>query len=252
MPLRAVVFDLFDTLVDLRFEDLPRMEHAGRRLPASLREMHAAAAEHRLLDFDEFLKELHAVDTRMRAVQVEEGREISTQQRFEELVQNLGIEDPQLPAVLTDVHMGTLRSTVSVPDHHRGLLGQLGARVSVGLCSNFTHSATALAVVEEAGFREHFDVIAISDAVGWRKPREEIFRVVLETLDVAPEEALHVGDSLRADVAGAAAVGMRTAWVTRRVTDPDKLRAEHEGPAPDHELRDLAELESLIEGEEFR
>ena len=243
----TVFFDLFDTLVDLRFEDMPRMEHAGRRLPASLKEMHRLVGEHKPLDFDEFLKELHAVDTRMRSVQVDEGREISTQQRFEDLAENLGIEDSRLPGALTDVHMGSLRSTVSVPDHHQRLLRELGARVRVGLCSNFTHSETALAVVEEAGFREHFDAIAISDAVGWRKPRQEIFHVVLDTLGVSPDEALHVGDSLRADVAGAAAVGMRTAWVTRRVSDPDKLRAEHEGPSPDHELMDLAELRSLIE-----
>jgi len=247
MALRAVVFDLFDTLVDLRFEDLPRMEHAGRRLPASLKQMHALVSERRPLDFEEFLKELHAVDTRMRSVQVDEGREISTQQRFGDLTENLGIEDPLLPIALTGVHMGSLRSAVFVPEHHRELLRELSAQVRIGLCSNFTDTETALAVVQEAGFREHFDAIAISDAVGWRKPREEIFHVVLDELGVAPEDALHVGDSLRADVAGGAAVGMRTAWVTRRVSDPDKRRSEHDGPWPDHEVSDLDELRSLIE-----
>ncbi len=247
MPLRAVVFDLFDTLVDLRFEELPRMEHEGRQLPASLKRLHELVVERCPLDFGDFLRELHAVDIRMRAVQVDEGREISTQQRFEDLAERLGIEDPALPAALTDIHMGSIRSTVFVPEHHLALLRELGSRVQVGLCSNFTDTDTALAVVEDAGCREHFDAIVISEAVGWRKPREEIFRAVLDELGVAADEALHVGDSLRADVAGGAAVGMRTAWVKRRVADPDKHRCEYDGLPPDHEVEDLAELLALIE-----
>ena len=40
MPIRAVVFDLFDTLVDLRWERLPVTEHRGKRLPASTSALH--------------------------------------------------------------------------------------------------------------------------------------------------------------------------------------------------------------------
>ena len=54
MELRAVVFDLFDTLVDLRFEDLPRIEHEGRRLPASLKQLHVVVAERRPVDLTSF------------------------------------------------------------------------------------------------------------------------------------------------------------------------------------------------------
>jgi hypothetical protein len=59
----------------------------------------------------------------------------------------------------------------------------------------------------------------VSDAFGLRKPRAEIFAEVVTRLGVAPAETLHVGDSLRADVAGAANAGLRTAWITRRVSD---------------------------------
>jgi FMN phosphatase YigB (HAD superfamily) len=55
-----------------------------------------------------------------------------------------------------------------------------------------------------------------------------------------------VGDSLRADVAGAAQLGMRTAWLTRRVKDPRAALAAHEGPAPDFTIADLAELPALL------
>ena len=247
MALRAVVLDLFDTLVDLRFEDVPRMEHEGRQLPASLGALHEAVASHAAIGFAEFLRTLRVVDEEMREVQVEQGREISTQQRFQVLARTLEVEAEGLPERLTQLHMRTLKGAVSVPRHHEKLLAELGRDKRIGLCSNFTHSETALAVLDEAGFRSHFDAVAISDAVGWRKPRREIFDAVLQELDVAPEEVLHVGDSLRADVAGAAALGIRTAWITRRVRDPEAQLSEHEGPAPDFTIRDLAELPALLD-----
>ena len=93
----------------------------------------------------------------------------------------------------------------------------------------------------------HFDAIVVSDTFGLRKPRREIFEEVMGLLDASPDEVLHVGDSLRADVAGASAAGIRTAWITRRVRDPEKSLERHEGPVPDHTVADLGELESLLE-----
>ena len=63
---------------------------------------------------------------------------------------------------------------------------------------------------------------------------------------VEPDETLHVGDNLKADVTGAAAAGLRTAWITRRIADPDLSLEAHEGPAPDLILHDLSELPSHL------
>ena len=247
MALRAVVFDLFDTLVDLRFEDLERIEHDGKWFPASVTALHTAVAEHREIGFAAFLQALHGVDRALREIQVEEGRETSTRLRFARLLESLELSEPGLRDRLTAVHMSSLEAVVVVPEHHEPLLRELGRSLRIGLCSNFTHAETALDIVDSAGFREHFDAIAISETVGWRKPRKEIFHAVLDELEVAPDEVLHVGDSLRADIAGAAPLGMRTAWITRRVRDPEARLREHEGPAPDHQVADLAELLELFD-----
>ena len=89
--------------------------------------------------------------------------------------------------------------------------------------------------------------MVVSDAFGLRKPHRDIFGEVIGRLDVSPEETLHVGDSLRADIGGAAGAGIRSVWITRRVRDPRRRLEEHEGPAPDHSIEDLAELLDLIE-----
>ena len=49
-----------------------------------------------------------------------------------------------------------------------------------------------------------------------------------------------------ADVGGAAPLGIRTAWITRRVGDPEAKLREWEGPPPDWTIADLAELEELV------
>ena len=93
----------------------------------------------------------------------------------------------------------------------------------------------------------HLDTVVISEDHGFRKPRPEIFESVLDALDVAPADALHVGDSLRADVGGASELGMRTAWITRRIEDPALALGAHAGPDPDFQIADLAELPRVLD-----
>jgi HAD superfamily hydrolase (TIGR01549 family) len=54
-----------------------------------------------------------------------------------------------------------------------------------------------------------------SRAHGWTKPHETIFRAVLELLEVAPEAAAMVGDSIEDDVEGARSLGMRAILLDR-------------------------------------
>lgn len=45
------------------------------------------------------------------------------------------------------------------------------------------------------------------------KPAPDAFERALQSLDVAPDRAVHVGDSLDTDVAGASAAGLHSVWV---------------------------------------
>ncbi|MGH0028217.1 MAG: HAD family hydrolase [Myxococcota bacterium] len=247
MPIRAVVFDLFDTLVDLRAEDLSTERFEGRTIPASARQTHALVAEGHAVDFAAFqqamLDGMHALHESHLA----HDREVTTFERMRDALARLGIDDDALAERMSSAHMGVLKSVVRAPDHHASVLDALRERVRVGLCSNFSHSQTAHQVLAEAGFDARLDAVVVSDAFGLRKPRREIFLETTGRLGVAPEETLHVGDSLRADVGGGAAAGLRTVWITRRVRDPEKSLAEHQGPAPDHRVADLAELLPLLD-----
>lgn len=247
-PIRAIVFDLFDTLVDLYMEKLPRLEYRGVTVPASARAMHSALPRRSGIDFDRFAGVLAEVDREFLKSHYKEGLEVSSELRFSKLCEHLGLVDDRLPSQLAVVHMGLLREQVAMPLHHLGLLTKLSERVRIGVCSNFSHAATALAILDDYGLTPYLDTIVFSEEVGIRKPRDEIFAAVLEGMSVDPADALHVGDSLSADVAGAHAVGMRSAWVTRRVVDPVMALERYDGPAPDHRIHDLAELQQILDG----
>jgi HAD superfamily hydrolase (TIGR01509 family) len=247
MAFRAVSFDLFDTLVDLHYEQVPLEQYAGRMVPPTARALHAAVAERSDVDFETFLNVAFAVDQEIRGSRYARDLELPTEERFAALVERLGLVDTELPGIMTDIHMGAIRRHTAVPEHHAEILIELKRRVRIGLCSNFSHSETALSILEEFDLLPHFDAVVISETVGIRKPRAEIFAAVLEGLGVAPGEVLHVGDSLRADVDGAAAFGIPSVWITRRISDADRRLREHEGAKPDFVIRDLAELSSLLD-----
>ncbi len=248
MPLAAVVFDLFDTLVDLHMDGLPLVTLNGRSFPSTAGVLHAELAGHSEIPLAAFADTLRAVDQELRAPRYDAGRELATRERFDAVLARIGLSHPELSERLTELHMGLLRRQVRVVAHHAELLAALRGRVRIGVCSNFSHSATAFAVLESAGLRWLIDAVLVSDAVGFRKPRPEIFHATLGALGTAPEQTLHVGDNLAADVAGAAALGMRTAWLTRRVERPEQALAKHEGPPPDYVVADLREIMEIVEG----
>ena len=70
-------------------------------------------------------------------------------------------------------------------------------------------------VLERTGLREQLDAVATSAEVGSAKPAPELFMAALALADAAPSEAVHVGDSLDEDVAGAQAAGIEAVWVRR-------------------------------------
>ncbi|UQA93711.1 HAD family hydrolase [Streptomyces halobius] len=68
-----------------------------------------------------------------------------------------------------------------------------------------------------AAFRDLLDRVIYSAETGAAKPEREAFTAVEHVSGMGPDQLLHVGDSLRADVAGAAAAGWHTAWLDRRM-----------------------------------
>jgi len=80
------------------------------------------------------------------------------------------------------------------------------ARLRLGVVSN--SDGRVEAALEAAGLREYFEVVIDSALAGVEKPDPAIFHAALAALDVAPRDALYVGDLYDVDVLGARAAGM--------------------------------------------
>jgi putative hydrolase of the HAD superfamily len=95
-----------------------------------------------------------------------------------------------------------------------GVLARLRADgVRLAVVSNWDVSLHD--VLERTALRRLVDAVVISAELGVGKPDPAIFRAALERLGVQPERAMHVGDSLEADVAGARAAGLEAVLVVR-------------------------------------
>lgn len=105
----------------------------------------------------------------------------------------------------------------------------------VGIISNWDGRLVAL--MESLGASDFLDVVISSADVGLRKPDPRIFELACARVGVGPAEAAHVGDHVYADVLGASAAGMRAVLIDRHGTVTD------EGPAP---IRTLDELDAAL------
>jgi HAD superfamily hydrolase (TIGR01549 family) len=89
---------------------------------------------------------------------------------------------------------------------------RLSGRYRLALISN-TMSDKPRLTLRETGLIDHFQVVVCSRDLGIRKPNPRIFMHVLEALGVEPGEAVHVGDSIEADMEGATGVGITPIWI---------------------------------------
>ncbi len=86
------------------------------------------------------------------------------------------------------------------------------------------------------------DHVLISEEFGFQKPDPTIFRRALDLTDAVPHQSVMIGDNALADIAGAAALGIRTIWVNLHGWE-----LPPEVAMPDHEVRDAGAAADLLD-----
>jgi HAD superfamily hydrolase (TIGR01509 family) len=150
--------------------------------------------------------------------------------------------DPTLAPSLADRYL-ELQDPSAVrfrPGAERAL-GHARERGRVGLITNGGRP-TQIQKLRALGIEDAFDVRVYTEPSAgiYPKPDAAPFERALAELDASPDAAIHVGDSLRADVAGANAMGLDSAWI-------DVGRGESAGDhEPTYELSSLERLEAIV------
>ena len=143
------------------------------------------------------------------------------------IIEQMGGDGPHLEACAREIYAEWAAfQHFELYDEVPAVLRWLAAAgVRIGLISN-SHRCLA-------SFQSHFELQGLISATvsssdhGFMKPHPGIFRAALQLVDVAPAEAVMVGDNVRQDVEGAQRAGMRAVLL-------------HRNPAPHARERELA------------
>jgi epoxide hydrolase-like predicted phosphatase len=148
--------------------------------------------------------------------------EISDQQHWANVMRKLHLPDSEIGSVRDEFFAGDILDRELLDFTH-----SLRPHYKIGLISNAWSDLRDYIVRQ--GFDDAFDAIVISAEVGVVKPEARIYRVALEKLGVAPEEAVFLDDFFE-NVEGAQRVGMHAI----HFREPDQA---------------LTELKQLLDGQ---
>jgi len=209
VPTRAVVFDLYDTLI---------------RVDPDARTAHQAALAARLG------ADPGAFSRAWAATSLASNRgELTTVERVHEVQALLGVADAGTAGtastgtsavagtVAAEEHAFLARETRVAPGATDLLDALRAAGFRTGILSNC--SASVEATLAASGLRDHVDAVLLSCDLGLVKPERGIFEAALAALQVAADELVYIADGQSGELEAADALGARTIRVTWSVAD---------------------------------
>lgn len=226
-PLRAVIFDLDDTLYTMvGIHDLATnamRDYAVKAFGISGETFTAA-----------FDKAKNACMAEMPKNATSHSRLIWAHRFCEDMGYNPFLHAPEMEAAYWDTFIERIKpkeGAVELLDE----LHKMGLRI--GLCTDMQIHIQHRKV-RKLGFETKLDAMMCSDVSGFDKPRPEMFAATLKQLKCKPEEAIMTGDSLKKDVLGPIAVGIGGIWF-------NDLHADETGVSVPI-AHDYSELRALI------
>ena len=234
MTCKAIILDYIGTLV----------EPCNYSLETSRVKLHTALHEAGLeTDVNEFMEAYKTAHEKYRKIRYEKLGEVTNAVWVSEALCNLGckttINDPRLKTAL-NVFFQDFINSLQIRPHAKKLLCKASTNGKVGLISNFTYAPAIYASLRKLGINRFFNVVVISDSVGWRKPHRKIFEEALRKLQVTASEAAYVGDSPTEDIKGAKAIGLKTIFVPSQFYSvPDLTKISEK---PDVIVEDLLDI----------
>lgn len=236
MPVRAVLFDMFDTLMVIE------KEHAFYN-PA-VKSMHQYIVKSGIpVTFAQFRDAYIKARDQLYEEADHKMEEPHFDMRVKNALQNLGYAKEAKTSIVqgaTNAFCQEFMSYVRVDNSATQVLNELHSKYQIGLVSNFAIPECVHQLLEREQINRFFDVVVVSGAINKRKPNPAIFTHALELMKVSASEAIFVGDTVDADIKGPKDVGMKTVYIDRR---PQK---DLEQVQPDYTIKSLSELPDVL------
>lgn len=240
--IEAITFDFWNTIA---------RAPAGMMTEARRQAVFTACAAAAIEIEEEYLLDSLAQVTRSYESAWSTGEHFHPRTGAEMLVRAIGVEGAVAEAVseafLTAGKDATLEFAPAIGSTLDDLVDR-GIRLGIVCDVGFTGGRLLRGLLAEQGLLDRFSGWGFSDEVGHYKPSPQIFEAALLALEASPETAMHVGDLRRTDIAGAAALGMRTARYRALYDDP----SDADGVEADFILDGHSELPGLLDRIEAR
>ncbi|GGF78941.1 HAD-IA family hydrolase [Alteromonas lipolytica] len=231
MPVKAMTFDLDDTLYD----NEPIIARATQSLNDRIAELYPKAAA---------LPEAHWNTIKKGLIKANPGLASDMGRlRYETLYTGLAEESlndnaRHDAAQSLFEHFYSARSDFSVSDDVKQVLAALAAKVPLVAITNGNVDISKIGIADYFTHTYHASVTRPS------KPHPHMFDEAVAALNLLPQDILHVGDNLEKDVMGAHHAGLQTAWYA--ADRPMDLRHEPVSVLPSVQLHSLDELLWLV------
>lgn len=230
---RAVFFDLDDTLVD-----------ATASVRAAARDALRLAARKHQLPLDPLVASFAQV--------IAEWLQGSVLYRFplrhlramwfEQTLWAFNVKDGPLVDRMVELYGRRREESTMLFSDVEPALARLSGLCEIGIISDGLEEFHGR-IVARLGLGRYVRHVILAGTVGVSKPHRRIFEVALARVPCEPSMAVHVGDSLERDVAGAKGAGMYAVWLNREARE-GHLPAVR----PDLEVTSLTALVDLLPG----
>ncbi|MCL5876368.1 MAG: HAD family hydrolase [Candidatus Bathyarchaeota archaeon] len=237
MTTKAVLFDMFDTLVLIEKDH----EFYSPSLQRMYRYLITKGIDVPFEKFEStYIEERDRLYAKADLTLDEPHFNVRVSETLKKLGYNITVASPTVAAA-TNEFCEEFMKYVRIDDDAEAALRALFGKYKLGIISNFAIPECVLKLLKASGIDWLFDVVVVSGAVNKRKPSPDIFRRSLKILGVSAAEAVFVGDTIDADIEGSKAVGMRAIYIERR------SQKRSEKFCPDQTIKSLRELPLALE-----
>ncbi len=237
MRIKAVVSDIYTTLIDIRTDEDDKDPY--RRLASYLKYqgVYLSADELKWFFFEK------------KALQKKQSKEIYPEVDYRRIWSDILRENQytgaDVAAIVPEVVKLHRALTVEKIKLYRGVFEALaglkgGSSYRLGIVSDsqVDHAYPELRMLGIFGF---FDAIIVSSEFGFRKPDVRLFAGCLSRLGVKPDEAVYIGNDTFRDIKGARDAGMATVLImTEHGTKNESIAA------PDFTIERLDEINEVL------
>ncbi|SRR6266498_2032824 len=147
----------------------------------------------------------------------------------------------QIPLFLAEMSRGIARRRLSPYPHVRATLDVLRERYPLAIVTD-AQAAYTRGELHKAGLLDYFDPIVISGDYGYRKPDRRLFQMALDTMGLAAQNTLYVGNDMHRDIFGAREIGMPTVMF-----DSDQGTKVYQDCVPDFTITDFRDLLTILD-----